>query len=216
MKYLRTYEDFTDTTLNINNDEYNLYYDFYTGDTSKSLMWMTKGSQEKNFKMVAKYINEEDSVLDYGCGTGDFTKYLRNNDIEISKYLGVDINENFIEEAKELYPDYKFKVIDSMNDLKGNWDIVCAIGVFTWFISKKEFIEIINKLYDLCDKKLLLTLLKGETPYDNDDYTKKDEDKYWSKEYRFYNKKLFEELFPDFEISYDYDESTILVKIEKT
>lgn len=208
-------EDFTAKTLDVNNNEYDLYFDYY-GNNPKSLMWMTKGSQNSNFKMVSKYIKDGDSLLDYGCGIGDFIKYLNDNDVKVSKYLGVDINQNFIDAAKKDNPDYSFKFIDSIDDLKGKWDVVCAIGVFTWFITKKEFIEIVNKLYNISSKQLILTLLKGKTPYDVDEYDKKDEDEYWNKEYRFYSEKLFTKLFPDLKFSYEYDKLTMLVKIEKS
>lgn len=207
-------EDFTEKTLDVNNDEYNLYFDYY-GNSSKSLMWMTKGSQNKNFKMVFNHIDENDSLLDYGCGMGDFTKYLKDKDKKISKYLGVDINKKLIKSAKKKYSNYDFKLIESIDDLSGKWDTVCAIGVFTWYIPKKQFIDIINKLYGMCNKQLLLTLNKGKTPYSSENYSKKDEEDYWKKEYRPYNKKLFEKLFPDFKIEYEYNGKTMLVKITK-
>ena len=208
------HEDLSNKTIKINNDEYNLYSDFY-GNSPKSLMWMTKGSQNANFKLISKHIKNEDTLLDYGCGNGDLITYLKKHNIKVSKYFGVDINENFIDMSKNNHPDYNFELIDSINDVKGKYDIVCAIGVFTWFIPKKEFIEIINKLYSISDKQLLLTLLKGETPYSNENYTSKNEDKYWNKEYRFYDENLFNELFPNLNISYEYDNLTMLVNIKK-
>jgi len=213
MKIIYLFEEFTNKTLSKNNTIYNT---FLNKDKRSSIVaWENTGSQERNFKIVTKYIKNGDSVLDYGCGIGDFIEYLNINNIKISNYLGVDINDNFIKIAKETYTDYNFKTINDINQINGKWDDVCAIGVFTWYIIKEEFIETVYKLYDLCNKRLILTLLEGETPYDYDDYSKNEEDSYWDDEYRYFSEALFGKLFPELNIIYDYKGPTILIKIEK-
>lgn len=215
MKFIYLYEEFTDQTLKSNINIYNQYYnDYKDDDRSKMVAWGVSGSQERNFKMVSSNIKNGYSVLDYGCGIGDFIKYLNDNKINISNYLGVDINNNFIELAKKTYPNHNFIVINDIDDITGKWDIVCAIGVFTWFITKQEFIDIIYKLYNTCNKQLLLTFLNGETPYDFE-YDEDDEDQYWNNEYKYYSPKLFKTLFNDLNISYQINKSTLLIKIDK-
>lgn len=49
-----------------------------------------------------------ESVLDIGCGTGDFIPYLK-----CKNYIGLDIHENFIIGAREKYPDHKFIMGDA-------------------------------------------------------------------------------------------------------
>lgn len=215
MKNIKLYEEFTDKTLDTNNKEYSLYYNGYKDDKnrSKTMMWMTEGSQEDNFKMISKYIKTDDSVLDYGCGLGDLITYLNGNDIIVSDYLGVDINENYITDSIENHAGYNFKHITDVDDIEGNWDVVCASGVFTWYIERDEFIKTINKLYEICNNTLLITCNRGDF---------EDTDKYWKKEYRFYNEDIFLNLFPDFDISFEYtrysnlkDNILMLVKINK-
>jgi len=209
------FEEFTNRTLSSNITVYNDYLDDYKdSDRSGIVGWEYPGSQAQNFKLVTEQIENGDSILDYGCGIGDFINYLQNK-IKIKAYLGVDINEKFIELAKETYKDYKFKQIDNINQINGKWDDVCAIGVFTWYISKEEFIETIYKLYDLCNKQVLLTLLYGETPYKYGYSTESEKNEYWNNEYRYYDTFLFNELFPDLNITYDYEGTTMLIKIEK-
>lgn len=220
MKFISLYEEFTDKTLKSNNKLYNQFYRDYKDDDSERssiVAWVARGSQERNFKMVSKYIKNGETLLDYGCGVGDFIRYLKDNDIKISNYFGVDINSNFIKMAKKTYPNYNFKVIKDIKDIEinNNWDTVCAIGVFTWYITKEEFIDTINKLYKICNKQLILTLLSGETPYDYDDFSKEEENEYWNKEYKDYSPLLFETLFPNFNISYSVNSKTLLIKINK-
>lgn len=212
MKVIKLYEEFTNKTLTINRDEYDLYFNGYkdSDDKSKMLMWMAEGSQEQNFEIVSRYIKSNDSLLDYGCGTGDFITYLNSRDIILSDYLGVDINENFINTAINTHNNYKFKLISDVDDVDGNWDIVASIGVFTWYIERNEFIRTINRLYDLANKEVLITCNWGYF---------EDNDEYWDKEYRFYNEDIFIKLFPGLDISFDYTKTPgnelMLVRIKK-
>lgn len=120
----------------------------------------------------------------------------------------VDINRNYIEIASESYPDNKFKLIRSIDDIgEEKWNNICAIGVFTWYIDKEDFINIINKLYNSCNKNLLLTFLyRKNIKYDDD---------FWNSKYRYYNEELFKTLFPNYNIQYELNStnSTLLVKI---
>lgn len=216
MKKIKLFKEFKETTLNINNKEYDLYYQGYKDDknTSKMMMWMTEGSQEDNFEIVSKYIDNNDSILDFGCGIGDFPIYLKDNAIKISDYLGVDINRHFIDTALESHDKYDFKYINNIYDITSDdekWDKVVAIGVFTIYIEKEDFIETINKLYELCNKEVLITCNKGEF---------EDTKEYWKKEYRQYNEDIFLKLFPYLNIEFDYseyedDDSILLVRIIK-
>lgn len=204
MGIIKLFEDFDPETININNLTYDDY--FKQKGRSDKVAWSEPGSQLKNFKMVAKYISEGDSVLDFGCGIGDFYRYLEEKNKKPSKYLGVDINKNFIEDAKKTYKDQNFKLIENLSDIKGKFDKVCAIGVFTWFITKKDFISTINKLYDVSNKEVLITLLYDE--YRVDYY-------FWEKKYREYDEKIFLELFPDYNFKFEIYKNTILVRIIK-
>jgi len=49
-------------------------------------------------------------VLDFGCGVGS-SSYMFNSDY----YMGVDYDSNRIHYAKELFPDYNFKVVKDIN-----------------------------------------------------------------------------------------------------
>jgi len=223
MKYIKKFikynEDISDYTLKKNNSEYDHYFNQGKEDYSK-VAWGTESNQLKNYKLVTNYIDNNDSLLDFGCGLGNFLDYLQKINISISDYLGVDINNNYIKNAVKKYPNNKFNLIKSANDIKGNWDVVCAIGVFTWYIEKEEFIDTIRKLHSLCNKHILITLLNDsseETPYTMSNYSIDDEDDFWTSEYKYYDEELFYELFPEFssKMTFEYAETTILVKIEK-
>lgn len=206
-------------TIHRNNSEYDKY--FYSKKSDyKKVAWGDYKNQLKNYKLVYKSINNNDSLLDFGCGLGDFLGFLTQMNITITNYLGVDINNNFIESAKNKYPNNDFKIINNVNDITGSWDVICAIGVFTWYIEKEEFIHTIKKLHSLCNKHVLITLLNNsylKTPYNYKNYTLEDEKKFWSKEYRHYDAELFSVLFPEFKdkLIFEWVKNTILIKILK-
>jgi cyclopropane fatty-acyl-phospholipid synthase-like methyltransferase len=219
MKIIKLFEDFDPSTIQSNNNIYNKY--LKKKGRSNKVAW-DFNSQEKNFNLVSQHINTGDSLLDYGCGIGDFIKHLGENNIEISNYLGVDINPKYIELAKESYPDRDFKLINSLGDIGGNYDVSCAIGVFTWYIKKEEFIKTVQKLVNVSKKCVLMTFLFGNNPYseglkESDSFYKV----YWESNYRYYSQELFTTLFPDLDFEFQLFEDmsggsdTLLVKINK-
>ena len=54
-------------------------------------------------KTILKYLNSKNYVLDYGCGVGFFCKLFNSK-----KYVGLEINKNFIIRAKKINKNYNF------------------------------------------------------------------------------------------------------------
>lgn len=52
---------------------------------------------------IADYIENNDKVLDYGCGNGRLLEVLKGKKIN---YTGVDVSRKLIELAREKYPEY--------------------------------------------------------------------------------------------------------------
>jgi len=164
MKRIKTliefiYENYQ-KTIEVNNSKYNNYIKYK--DRAQKVAWEQEDSQIINFELASEFINTGDSVLDYGCGIGDFLKYLKDNEIEISRYMGVDINPEYIKDANKSYPkvpNVNFKLITDPTQIGGNWDITVAIGVFTWFITRESFKETILHLLKITNKRVILTLL---------------------------------------------------------
>ena len=54
-------------------------------------------------KTILKYLNSKNYVLDYGCGVGFFCRLFNSK-----KYIGLEINMNFIIRAKKINKNYIF------------------------------------------------------------------------------------------------------------
>jgi len=126
-------------------------------DSYLSLNWGSKESQYLRFKVLS-YIDklENKSILDVGCGLGDFYLWLNKNMIN-TDYLGIDITETFIKSAINKYGKDLF-VCDNflLDDVFKNktFDYVFASGIFATYT--KEPISIykkyITRMWDLANE----------------------------------------------------------------
>lgn len=63
------------------------------------------------WEYVMKHIKKQDSVLDIGCGPGQFATFCRENGI--LDYTGVDFSGQAIQMASGKHPDYNFVLWDA-------------------------------------------------------------------------------------------------------
>lgn len=148
------------------------FYNFHLkkfGDRPEALRWTPQG-QLKRYQMLADIAPARDlnnaTLLDYGCGTGDFYKFLKRRGINV-KYTGVDINDNFISLAKNKYPDCTFKVMNSDDDLpEGFYDYIVICGVFNLQVPgvDEDMKKALVALFRHCNKGLALNALSSHAP----------------------------------------------------
>jgi len=100
----------------------------YIMHSSEVVGYDNRERQFTSYGVIANTIGLS-SVLDFGCGRGDFKVfYAQRMEIEPDQidYTGIDINEVLINAGKELYPDIDIRVADWLNmpkDLKKEWCI---------------------------------------------------------------------------------------------
>ncbi len=145
--------------LNLMLDEYkNLYNEF---GYSPSSLGCPKGRQSIRFQNAYKFLNNTESVLDFGCGFGDFFNYLKTNNKNI-QYFGFDLMEEFIIEAKSKYPDGNFNLIKPFQTINLEIDTSVAFGTFNYLYSENEethfeaIKKIIKQLWSISKKNLII------------------------------------------------------------
>jgi SAM-dependent methyltransferase len=70
------------------------------------------------------------SVLDVGCGVGDFYPFLQGA-APSAQYHGMDISPAMVRRASERFPEGRFEVADLLEGpAEMRWDHVVAFGVF--------------------------------------------------------------------------------------
>ena len=143
------------------------------GKSILSLGWGSKVSQEIRFEVIKDMgILTGDSILDVGCGFGDFANYMLSKNINFYHYEGVDINSDFIKACKEKYRNNKnisFNNCD-LDDLftkppLERYDWVVASGIFSFdcFSWKRDTIETVKKMFLLCKKGISVNFLSART-----------------------------------------------------
>ena len=74
------------------------------GQGVKAVGWGDKASQHLRFDYLTKDFDfNEKSVMDIGCGLGDFIYYLINKEIMNFSYFGIDLSDSMIEQCNMLF-----------------------------------------------------------------------------------------------------------------
>jgi len=98
--------------------------------------WVSSEAQDKRFAVLANQFDfHGKTVLDVGCGQGDFAKYLEMTGVVPSRLFGVDGIPEFVQSARQTAPPWAEYVLgDFVGDpsvLGSEWDIVILSGSLT-------------------------------------------------------------------------------------
>lgn len=101
------------------------------------------------------------SILDYGCGVGDFAEYLT----PAMRYTGIDLNPEFIQAAHNRFPDKRFYCgdIDTV-DISEPFDYVIASGVMCYDLGPKTldlYKKLILDLWTFTKNSLIFNVLRS-------------------------------------------------------
>ncbi len=106
-----------------------------------ALGWGKRSYQLKRFNDLVHAVGKDffhgKRVVDIGCGLGDLYSYLRKQNIRPKRYLGVDVNEEFISYAKKDFAKDS-RVVFEKRDLmlkpltKGKAEVGVALGVINF------------------------------------------------------------------------------------
>ncbi len=99
---------------------------------------------------VGKLIREGNKVLDFGCGDCSFFDSLKNRRLDV---FGYDIDERYIEIGKKK----GYKIFNSLNEIKGEFDYVVANQVVE-HMNLTLLNEFFQKSFDLLKKDGLLII----------------------------------------------------------
>lgn len=134
---------FIDATKN--KKQYLKIADYYSqafekhGATPQGLAWDNQENLNKRYEIMYNIIEspfQPTSILDFGCGYGGFYNRLLKGHRYIN-YSGIDINENAIIKARELYPEVSFFSFDIHTADPEYWyrvknyDYIICNGTFT-------------------------------------------------------------------------------------
>lgn len=89
------------------------------------------------------------SVLDLGCGFGDYYAYLQERGLHVT-YTGYDINPNLIEIARQTHPEATFDVLDVETTSFGKFDYIVSSNCFNLPLTTRDNYELISDILKVC------------------------------------------------------------------
>lgn len=137
------------------------------GDTPQAVRWTPEGQLRRyeTLLQIAGDISQK-TILDFGCGKGDFYGFLKGRGIQ-TDYCGIDINNRLIELAVHKYPEAEFIATD-IDEVRfeREFDVVFVCGVFNLRVAgiKESMQEELKKLFRISREALHVNLLTFYTP----------------------------------------------------
>lgn len=121
------------------------------GGSMQAMDYGSKESQQQRFSVISSVTGMENkSILDVGCGFGDFSEYLAERFVGV-EYLGIDITRAMVERATSKYPGSQFEHRDILTQpLERKFDVVVANGIF-YLMGPEAYdpmMQIVTKLFE--------------------------------------------------------------------
>ena len=131
-----------------------------------SLNWGSAESQRLRFEVLGEAgLRAGQSVLDVGCGLGDFYGWIRERGLEVD-YRGVDLTPRMIEVARSRFPEGHFDVLNVLEAEVAPADFVVASGIF--YLRQHEPIvfmqQVLTRLFALCRRTVAFNTLSAWSP----------------------------------------------------
>lgn len=128
-----------------------------------ALYWSNRDIQEIRFRVLAEIgIESGDSVLDVGCGFGDFKSWMQEQGRAVN-YTGVDLSPDLISVAREKHPHTALFCgeLSACNFKSASFDWVVLSGALNEQLHDEGTYahKMISSMFELCRKGLAFNLL---------------------------------------------------------
>lgn len=168
--------------------DYNSYAKTFS-NSRKSMKW-----EEIEYFLSYLKNNVDDifqkSILDIWCWNGRLLWELKNN-IELTNYLGVDLSEELLKEAKKIYPENNFLNLNmlELEKLESKFDIITFIASFHHLKTIEERVSVLEKAFNLLNKDWIILFTNWALGSElnflkyKDSIIKSSENEFWSVDY---------------------------------
>ena len=139
-------------------------------ETAESAGWNNQDEATKRYELLLDVANMDRSqVLELGCGYGGILSLMDARYEEVS-YLGCDLVEDFIHQAREKYADRpltQFEIADYSESDLGEADFVIASGAFSYdapngLDHKPFYYNAIKYYFSRCRKAMAFNVLLSD------------------------------------------------------
>jgi len=140
------------------------------GISSKSVLWDDPHTQYFRFYELIKLLDlngSRKSLLDVGCGNGELYKFLNLLGYR-GNYVGYDINEILLSQAKSRFKNIEFKNVDIMsNEIPQQFNYVVLSGLFNVNVGQSsEWVKaFLKKMYALSNEVMVFNMISTHVTY---------------------------------------------------
>jgi len=132
-----------------------------------ALYWSSREIQETRFRVLAEIgIESADSVLDVGCGFGDFKRWSEAQGRAVD-FTGIDLSPDLIREALEQHPDARLLcgALEDFNFEPESFDWAILSGALNEQLHDDAAYahEVIASMFALCRNGLAFNLLDARS-----------------------------------------------------
>ncbi|MBI3874191.1 MAG: class I SAM-dependent methyltransferase [Arcobacter sp.] len=127
--------------------------------------WNSEFTQYKRFEILTSFIANEiknSTIVDAGCGFGEYYKYLNDNNHHPKQYIGIDSLDEMVAISRDRFKDVEFCKQDILKDDLRTADYYLCSGAMN-ILSKKEFYSFIEKCYSASNKGFVFNFLKSKS-----------------------------------------------------
>jgi SAM-dependent methyltransferase len=132
------------------------------GYTAKGLHWQSAANQQKRFDALLKPLQgdlSELSLADAGCGLADLYGHLVKRAKPPKAYIGLELKEAFVLEAKKRY-GCEVASCDILSDPLPGADYYLCSGAMN-ILTRDETKRFIERCYGASDKGFVFNMLEG-------------------------------------------------------
>jgi SAM-dependent methyltransferase len=143
------------------------------GDDFKTAQYSDKASQEARFKILMDVgITPTSSVLDFGCGLGDFLGFLRHAIGFRGRYVGYDLSPDIVRAAQQKYDALGANAAFEVRDIfaappqeEVDFTVICGTFNISFGDNDAYIRKALTLLFPLCRQGLAFNLMSTYVDY---------------------------------------------------
>ena len=132
------------------------------GVSAQGVHWNSQMTQYKRFEVLLSMLElaEDSTIVDVGCGFADLYLYMQENQIPFSTYIGLEVMESMVVEARKRV-DCEIRVADVLSDALTKADYYICSGAMN-ILTRDETYLFIKRCLDASNKAFVFNMLEGE------------------------------------------------------
>lgn len=134
------------------------------GISAEGVRWNSEFTQYIRFEILTSFIQDritESTIIDAGCGFGEYYNYLFDKNLKPKSYLGIDCEKEMINLASKRFINVDFQVQNILNDDLLSCDYYICSGAMN-ILEKEEIFIFIKKCFEASNISFIFNFLKND------------------------------------------------------